>query len=218
MENNNNSNNKINKENLKEEFNNNINKDKNNNDSNNNSSSNESLKSKVKEAVNKIKEKSSPNNKNSNQKKNKCEDELEKLKKLVIELRNDKLRTLADFENFRRRKEEEMAHARERAIIDFVMDLLPAIDNFEMSLKMTDNTEMFIKGVEMIHKNLIDTLKEHKIEAFEPSKGEEFDPHKHDPVLIDEEGVEKNQVINVIKKGFKKGDKIIRPARVQVKN
>jgi len=83
---------------------------------------------------------------------------------------------------------------------------------------MTNNTQMFIKGVEMIHSSLINTLKEHKIEAFEPSKGENFDPHKHDPILIEDEKAEEGKVINVIKKGFKHGDRIIRPAKIQIKS
>jgi len=141
---------------------------------------------------------------------------VDELKKDLDEAKNNYLRTLADFENFRTRNQKELFETRDRAVIDFVMDLLPAIDNFEMSLKMSDNKEMFIKGVEMIHKNLIDTLKEHHFEGFEPKLGENFDPYVHEPLLIEDNSKKAGQIVGIIKKGFKHKDKIIRPARVQV--
>ncbi len=142
-----------------------------------------------------------------------------KIKQLETEVentKNDYLRTLADFDNYRKRKEKEILETRDRAISDFVISLLPAIDNFEMSLKMTENTQMFVKGVEMIHKNLIDTLKEHKFEEFEPQIGESFDPYQHDPVIIEESEIEPGKIAGILKKGYKHKDKIIRPARVHI--
>lgn len=137
------------------------------------------------------------------------EEELEQQK-------GDYLRLLADFENFRKRNEKEKQEVRDKAIIDFVGSLLPAIDNFEMSLKMTQNPEMFVKGVEMIHRNLLETLREHHFEEFEPQLGEEFDPYLHDPITVEKEG-NPGEVLGVVKKGFKKGDLIVRPARVEIK-
>ena len=141
----------------------------------------------------------------------------QELKKQIVELNNEVLRARADFENFRKRKDEEMSLARDRAVISFVESLLPSIDNFEMSLKMTDNKEMFVKGVEMIHKNLIDTLKEHKIEEYEPKLGEKFNPSFHDPVLVENDAAKSSEVLGVIKKGYIHKDKVVRAARVQVK-
>ena len=149
-------------------------------------------------------------------KKEKKLSKVEQLKKDLEITKTDHLRVLADFENFRTRNQKELVEKIDRAVADFVMDLLPAIDNFEMSLKMTDNKEMFIKGVEMIHKNLIDTLKEHHFEEFEPVKGENFDPYLHEPLLIEDDNKKPGEIVGIIKKGFKHNDKIIRPARVQV--
>jgi len=134
----------------------------------------------------------------------------------IAELKLDVLRTRADFENYRKRKDQEVIDARDRGIVSFVEDLLPAIDNFEMSLQMTDNVNMFTKGVEMIHKNLIDTLKSHKIEEFTSKVGEEFNPNLHDPILIETDEFKAGQVVNILKKGYKHKDKIVRPVRVQV--
>jgi len=149
----------------------------------------------------------------------KLKENIKKLKKELEEAQNDFLRTRADYENFRKRTQDEMKQTRERTIASFVESLLPAIDNFELSLKMTDNKEMFIKGVEMIHKNLLDTLKEHKIEMFEPKIGDSFDPIVHDPIAIEDNDKKKEtgKVLAVVKKGYKHNDKILRPAKVQVK-
>ena len=141
---------------------------------------------------------------------------IQKLEKLNEELKNDYLRTRADFDNYRKRKEKEIIQAREKGMINFVLDLLPAIDNFEMSLKMTDNKEMFIKGVEMIHKNMLDTLKENKVEDFSPKTTDKFDPYLHDPILIEDQTKTPGEIITILKKGYKFKDTIIRPARVQI--
>jgi molecular chaperone GrpE len=144
------------------------------------------------------------------------EEKIKELEEQLEEMKNDYLRARADFENFRKRKEQEIAEIRDRAISSFVVELLPAIDNFEMALKMTDNKEMFIKGVEMIHKNLMDTLKEHHFEEYVPQVGEEFNPQLHEPLLIESEEHKPGTIVNVLQKGFLKKEKVIRPARVQV--
>lgn len=142
------------------------------------------------------------------------EEKIKLLEKELIETKNDYFRSRADFENFRKRKEAELSETKDRVIINFVEDLLPSIENFEMSLKMTDNKEMFIKGVEMIHKNLIETLKSHHFESFEPKKGEEFNPYSHDAILIEDKSAKPNQVVAVLKKGYKHKGKIVKPAKV----
>lgn len=142
---------------------------------------------------------------------------IEELEKENEELKNDYLRARADFDNFRKRKEKEIIEVRDNAIANMAQDLLPAIDNFEMSLKMTDNREMFIKGVEMIHKNLLDTLKSHNIEEFHVDiEKDEFDPYMHEPLMIEDETKEPGKIVNVLSKGYKHKEKIIRPARVQI--
>lgn len=140
----------------------------------------------------------------------------EELELQVKELKNDYLRVYADFENFRKRNQEEVLKAKERAISSFVQDLLPSIDNFEMSLKMTDNKEMFIKGVEMIHKNLLDILNNHSISMYEPQIGDKFDPIHHEPVLIEHEEHEPGTILGILSKGYKIKNSVLRPARVQV--
>lgn len=140
----------------------------------------------------------------------------EQLEKELEEVKADYLRVHADFENFRKRNQEELSKVRERAISNFVEDLLPNIDNFEMSLKMTENVEMFQKGVEMIHQNLLNVLQNHNISMYEPQIGEEFDVIHHEPVLVEHESEKPGTILGVLSKGYKLKDTILRPARVQV--
>jgi molecular chaperone GrpE len=145
------------------------------------------------------------------------EQEIEELKAKLADAQGDFLRSRADLENYKKRTQEELMLARDRAITSFVQDILPSIDNFEMSLKMTDNKDMFIKGVEMIHANLLTTLKDHKFEDFAPRVGDKFDVKSHDPILIEDDSAEEGKVLAIIQKGFKRGDNVIRSARVQIK-
>lgn len=156
-------------------------------------------------------------NKKNTKKKPTNKEKIAELEQQLEDQKNDYLRLLADFQNYRQRVEKEKQEIRDKTIIDFVGNLLPIIDNFEMSLKMTNNPEMFVKGVEMIHKNLLDTLKEHHFEEFVPQLGEEFDPTLHDPQVIESEEGDPGKVLGVVKKGFKKGDTVVRPARVEIK-
>ena len=81
---------------------------------------------------------------------------------------------------------------------------------------MTENKEMFIKGVEMIHKNLIDTLKAHNFEEFEVYEGEQFDPYLHEPVLIEDQSRKSGEIVGILKKGIKHKGNVVRAAKVQV--
>ncbi|MFT4244422.1 MAG: nucleotide exchange factor GrpE [Candidatus Woesearchaeota archaeon] len=147
------------------------------------------------------------------------QEELEKEQQLqnqYDELKEDYLRLKADFENYRKRMQEENLKSKERAISNFVEDLLPSIDNFEMSLKMTQDTSMFIKGVEMIHENLLNVLQNHSISIYEPQIGEEFNVKEHEPILIEHESYKAGTIVGVLQKGYKLKDSILRPARVQV--
>ena len=85
----------------------------------NKNNENSSLKEKIKSSTDKVKEKFNQKKEENNKKEEKeltCEDKIKELEKEIIELKTDKLRALADFDNYRKRKEQEMADARDRAI------------------------------------------------------------------------------------------------------
>lgn len=181
---------------------------------NNQQNLNDDVVNNIKEEVEKIQESNEDNIEDNSEEVELSKEE--QLEKELQELKNDYLRLHADFENFRKRSQEEMQKSRERAVSGFVEDLLPNIDNFEMSLKMTENSEMFVKGVEMIHQNLLNVLNSHSISVYEPRIGDKFDVKLHDPVLVDHDEHEPGTITGILSKGYQRKEVVLRPARVQV--
>lgn len=146
----------------------------------------------------------------------------EKIAELEKELAASKeahIRTLAEYDNYRKRsvKEKEGIYADAKAVC--MSELLGVIDNFERALAVTDSDlESFRKGTEMIYTNLMDTFKKLGVEAFGEA-GEEFDPNFHNGVMhIDDPELAENVIAEVFSKGYKLGDKVLRPAMVKVAN
>lgn len=129
------------------------------------------------------------------------------------------IRTLAEYDNYRKRstKEKESTYADAKAVC--MTELLGIVDNFERALGVKDSDfESYKKGVEIIYTNLMDTFKKLGVEAF-GEKGEEFDPNFHNGVMhIDNPELAENVIAEVFSKGYKLGDKVLRPAMVQVAN
>lgn len=146
----------------------------------------------------------------------------EKIAELEKELAASKeahIRTLAEYDNYRKRsvKEKEGIYADAKAVC--MSELLGVVDNFERALAVTDSDlESFRKGTEMIYTNLMDTFKKLGVEAFGEA-GEEFDPNFHNGVMhIDDPELAENVIAEVFSKGYKLGDKVLRPAMVKVAN
>lgn len=145
--------------------------------------------------------------------------ELEQLK-LQLEQMNDRLlRTLAEYENYRKRsqKEKEQAYNDSKAAV--LSQFLPVLDNFERAANNKNaSLEDYQKGIDMIFGNFAELIKKSGVESF-GEKGEEFDPNLHSAVMHIEDGNEKESVIvEVFSKGYKMGDRILRPAVVKVAN
>ena len=137
-----------------------------------------------------------------------------------LEAANDKfLRLAAEYDNFRKRtaKEKEALNAQCKSTV--VGALLPVIDNVERAIAgPSDNLEEYKKGVEMIAKQFADVLQKLGVEAF-GEEGDAFDPNLHNAVMhIESESHGENTVSAVFSKGYRLGDKVIRPAMVQVAN
>ena len=129
------------------------------------------------------------------------------------------LRACAEYENYRKRTSRELSAAGENAKADTLAAILPVLDNFERAVETpAGDLEAYAKGVEMILQQLRDIVASLGVEAFgEP--GETFDPTIHNAVmhLEDPEKGEK-EITDVFIKGYKLGDKVIRPASVRVAN
>jgi molecular chaperone GrpE len=125
-------------------------------------------------------------------------------------------RTQAEFENFRKRAAREAAMAGERAKASLIRELLPVVDNLERALATANPEEDHLaEGVRLVHVELINTLERNGIKAFDPA-GEPFDPTVHEAISMREGENGSGLVLDVVEKGYKLGDAVIRPARVVV--
>jgi molecular chaperone GrpE len=126
-------------------------------------------------------------------------------------------RTQADFDNYRKRAAKDAAAAGARAKAGLVRELLPVVDNLERALASATDAESGVaEGVKLVHADLVGVLERNGIVAEEPT-GARFDPTEHEAVSMrTEEGAEPGIVLDVVEKGYKLNDTIIRPARVVV--
>lgn len=145
--------------------------------------------------------------------------ETEKLKKELAEANDKWLRTVAEYDNFRKRSQKEKEAIYSDSKSDIASKFLPVLDNFERASAASENDfEGYKKGVEMTVKQLLDVFTSLGIESF-GEKGDEFDPNLHNGVMhIDDEELPENSLAEVFMKGYKIGDKVIRPATVKVAN
>ena len=129
---------------------------------------------------------------------------------------NDLKRVAADFDNFRKRaareREETITFANER----LVKELLPVLDDLSRALQAAEEHEeaTLEEGVRLVHRQLADVLTRAGLAEIE-TEGQ-FDPHIHEALLSQPSDAEEGSVIEVIQKGYRLGDRVLRPARVVV--
>lgn len=141
------------------------------------------------------------------------------LQQELDETKDRLLRITAEYSNYKRRSELEKQEAYTYAKAQTIKELLPVIDNLERALaNETKDYDAFKKGVEMTFDNLTSVLEKLGIEAFgEP--GEIFDPNLHNAVMhVEDENYKSGEIVDVFQKGYKIGDKIVRPAMVKSAN
>lgn len=146
----------------------------------------------------------------------------EKIKNLEEELskvKDQQLRLLAEYDNFRKRTEKEKISIYSDATAAVILEVLPVADNIERALTAKDSDyEALKKGIEMVMTQLLSTLKKLGVEEM-AGEGEEFNPDLHNAVShIDDDKIGENTVSAVFQKGYMLGDKVIRHAMVQVAN
>ena len=150
-----------------------------------------------------------------------CDAQNEKVAALEDELAKTKdqlLRTAAEYDNFRRRSQKEKEALYTDSKADVLTKLLPVIDNFERASAAQGDLDSYKKGVEMIVTQLLETMKTLGCESFGEA-GEEFDPNFHNGVMrVEDENFGENVVAEVFIKGYKIGERVIRPASVKVAN
>jgi molecular chaperone GrpE len=126
-------------------------------------------------------------------------------------------RVQADFENYRKRavrdQERLVAHAHER----LVKELLPVLDDLERALEAAERHEeaQLVDGVRLVERSLRNALEKEGLREIET--GGAFDPHVHEALLTQaREGAEPGSVVEVVQRGYRMGDRVVRPARVIV--
>jgi molecular chaperone GrpE len=126
-------------------------------------------------------------------------------------------RTQADFDNYRKRAVREQQAFATRAAERLVAKLLPVLDDLERAIEAAEQHEeaRVIEGVEMTKTALAAALASEGVEEI-PAEGV-FDPHMHEALLVQPvEGVEPGAIVQVVQRGYKLGDAVLRPARVIV--
>lgn len=129
------------------------------------------------------------------------------------------LRKSAEFDNYRKRVERERQTLADAAAASIIEELLPLVDDLERALKAdtgTDATEAYRRGVELIHRQLLDVLRKRGVRPVE-ALGAEFDPHYHQAVSHEPvDGQRDNEIIEEFRRGYMLGDRLLRPAMVKV--
>jgi molecular chaperone GrpE len=131
-------------------------------------------------------------------------------------------RAQADFENFRKRMTAEVQAAGARGKAEVVRDVVPVLDDLERAIEAAgldpegDSEDALAHGVLLVFRGLRDSLSRNGVEAVDP-KGEKFDPNAHEALsTVAAEGVEAGVVVEVMQKGYRVGEQLVRPARVVV--
>ncbi|MCQ2548267.1 MAG: nucleotide exchange factor GrpE [Clostridia bacterium] len=127
-------------------------------------------------------------------------------------------RLMADFQNFKRRSNEEKAGIYQRANESIVVELLLVMDNFERAMEHAPEGDAFAEGVSQIYKQLQGVLDKNGVKEIE-AQGLEFDPNFHNAVMTeDSDEVESGHIIQVLQKGYTLNGKVVRPSMVKVAN
>ncbi|MBQ9945747.1 MAG: nucleotide exchange factor GrpE [Clostridia bacterium] len=155
---------------------------------------------------------------NSEVKKDERDEEIALLKAQLSEANDKLLRTVAEYDNFRKRSAKEKEAIYSDSKTDIIGKLLPVVDNFERAAAAQSELESYKKGIEMTVSQLLQVFTSLGVEAF-GEKGEQFDPNIHNGVMhIDDENLGENTIADVYAKGYKMGDRVIRHATVIVAN
>jgi molecular chaperone GrpE len=128
------------------------------------------------------------------------------------------LRKTAEFDNFKKRTERERREFAEWAAAELIGDVLAVVDDFERALNVPAPPEAarYREGVELIHRQLADLLRKRGLQAIETT-GVDFDPTVHQAVAYDESpGARDGEVVAELRRGYRLGERLLRPALVRV--
>ena len=144
------------------------------------------------------------------------EERLAEVERERDEYLNDLKRVAADFENYRKRVARDQEGLVARAHERLVKELLPVLDDLERSLEAAAQHEeaKLEEGVRLVHRELLEALAREGLVEVETDG--QFDPHVHEALLSQPSEQEDGSVVEVLQKGYRLGDRVLRPARVVV--
>ena len=145
------------------------------------------------------------------------EAEIEALRKERDAATERELRLRAEFENYRKRASREALESRERAQGQLLGEMLPVYDNLERALDAAEHHDegKVLGGVRMVRDMFAELLRRAGVEEIQ-TVGSAFDPNVHDAVLMQPSEHAEGMVTAVLERGFRQGDRVLRPARVVV--
>ena len=144
--------------------------------------------------------------------------DIDALQKERDDLYDRLLRKTAEFDNFRKRVERDRKEMIDWAAAEVISDLLSIVDDFDRALAADapPEAQAYKSGLELIQRQLGELLKKRGVSTVE-ALGADFDPHLHQAVAYEEvEGAREGEVVGVLAKGYKLGEKLLRPALVKV--
>ncbi len=156
---------------------------------------------------------------NSEAKNDSSDSELKELQQKYDTLNQQYLRLAADFDNYRKRQEHEREELLKFGTENALKKMIEVLDNFERGKKALESVEDCQKvkeSFDLVHKQVFEALKKLGLEIIE-TEGKEFDPNFHDAVMQTPTSEKpEHTIINELQKGYKMGDKVLRPALVNV--
>jgi molecular chaperone GrpE len=146
------------------------------------------------------------------------EEQIAALRKERDELYDRLLRATAEFDNYRKRVDRERRETSERVTASVLEEVLPVVDDFERALRAdaAGSAETYRAGLEIIYKQFQEVLSRRGVTPV-ATVGTDFDPHVHQAVAYDESpGHRDGEVVEEMRRGYKLGDRLLRPAMVRV--
>ena len=146
------------------------------------------------------------------------EDVIAKLEREITELKDSRLRAVADLQNTARRGVENEARARTQGIMGVARGVVPVLDQFELALAQKGLTaEQAAQGLQLLQSELWKSLARVGVEMIEPNLGDTFEPGKHEAVMQQQvDGVEAGAISMKMQNGYRIGETVLRPAKVAI--
>jgi molecular chaperone GrpE len=147
---------------------------------------------------------------------NKLENQLADAQSQAAEYKDGWQRSVADFQNYRRRVDAEKSETYQNAIGSVIKRYLPILDDLERALAARPADLAWVDGIELIYRKLQSILEAEGLKRID-AEGKMFDPNFHEAIILEScDGYESGQVIAVVQNGYTLGDRVIRPAQVRV--